>query len=65
MAKDVTVCTLKRISTHILKCIHYIEIYVLIMIFFNLFVTFGEYERLTISFEKLINKGKDPEDHFF
>ena len=35
------------------------------MIFFNLFVTFGEYERLTISFEKLINKGKDPEDHFF
>lgn len=34
------------------------------MIFLNVFVTFGGYERLTISFEKLINKGKDPIDHF-
>ena len=34
------------------------------MIFLNVFVTFGGYERLTISFEKLINKGKDQIDHF-
>lgn len=43
-------------NTQRLKSIQYIEIYVLIMIFSNLFVTFGRYERLTISFERLIKE---------
>lgn len=43
-------------NTQRLKSVQYIEIYVLIMTFSNLFVTFGRYERLTISFERLIKE---------
>ena len=61
LAKAATVYTLKRITTHRLKRIQYIEIYALIMIFLNLFVTF---ECMKDSPYHLINKGKDPIDHF-